>query len=928
MRRLAAVAVSVALLLTGCTGGDDDKSAGGQDAPSLPLPDKAPTARGPANGPAMQPKVLLASSDELEETAGSLDTALVERRSGAFISGRTVVGYAVDDISGYDLDSGEQKWRADLDLGSGTVCFVSQPDRAVKTFTVAYGESGYCPDLATIRVSDGAVLSRSDALGPGAEFEGEPAGGTVNHLFTVKGQDHLVDMRGVVWKMGSGKKVGEPEPIARLESESYFDLYPAPRGDVLIGSRLRDGGRCRVDGYRLPSFEHLWTQDTATLFPEVREDCVISAAPGNSAWVGQETGDRYYLDQLDPETGEVLGRADAAKDSGGKAAEGEFDLASASNQLDRALGLPGGDTIFAQVRGLTRYSLKTGKVVWDLDLSQVELESTEEYPLTTVLPEGVTKDGYLVASVSNDTAAEIVAVDVKTGKLAARWPVPKEFGNGFQVQPGMTLFGGGIVLTRNFEQWERTFADYLDVKEPAGDRYDIGVFTFPEPGESETTVVPTTGPVDADVKPIAGLKTPGKGDGERQAGAFSTGGQVIAYAGSTLTGIDPSSGRQAWSQQLDADPGARVCVAPEPDERVKTFTIGYRSGGTKAACDTLLRVNAATGSVMDRVTVPRTSKGLSRIEMHQKVVYVVTGDRVVSRLVDGELVRHAKLARQPYYLRRTPQDPTLLINTSSLRDGRDWAIDAYRLPSFKPVWSTKASAVLGKIDRRNTVESWRGNGLWISGTTGDLSNPEATVKDALVVLDPSSGKVAARTGPIKRDYLADDLTKFSLTGAITSAYVTAGFDDGDVVLSQQGGVMRYSLADGAARWSTDTSSIMESMERDRGASTWTSQDYQLIDGGKTVLVTLTNNVSAEVMTLDAATGKITGRWNIPAKFRNGLQASPTVTPFDGGFALARSDYSFDYAFAQSGRAVPPEQLYDVGLFALPKAKKPKPSKDD
>ena len=73
-------------------------------------------------------------------------------RSGAFISGRKkVVGYSVDDISGYDLYRPANKlWTAKLDLGGGTVCFVSEPDRAVKTFTVAYGEGSYCPKLATI----------------------------------------------------------------------------------------------------------------------------------------------------------------------------------------------------------------------------------------------------------------------------------------------------------------------------------------------------------------------------------------------------------------------------------------------------------------------------------------------------------------------------------------------------------------------------------------------------------------------------------------------------------------------------------------------------------------------------------------------------------------------------------------------------------
>ncbi|MEO6604706.1 MAG: hypothetical protein ABIN55_03760 [Aeromicrobium sp.] len=910
MRRLVAASVAAMLGLTACTGG-----GGAKDEDSvLPLPDKAPSARGPAVGPAMVPKVLLASSDELEQLTGSLDTAQVDRRSGAFISGRKVVGYSVDDISGYDLDSGDKLWTSKLDLEGGTVCYVSEPDRAIKSFTVAYGEGSYCPKLATIRVSDGKVVKKSDKLNDLIEFEGESAGGPVNHLFTVKGIDYVVDFRGVVWKMVKG----EPQPVTRLQADSYYDLHPTPKGDMLIGSRSGDPERCRVDGYELPSFDPVWTQESKTLFPDVREECGISVTPGNSAWLGQETADKYYMAQVDPSTGEILGQADAPKDSGGKAAVGEFDLASASNQRDQALGLPNGDTIFAQVRGLTRFSLKTGKVIWDLDLGQVQLDSDEEFPLTTVLPQGVTADGYLVASVSNDTSVEIVAVDVKTGELAARWAVPNEYRNGFQVEPGMKLFDGGIVLTRNFEAWEFRFADYQDVKEPEGDRFDIGVFTFPEPKESDPRAVPTAGPVDADVKALGGVKTPAGPEGDRDAGAINTGTRLVAYAGNTLTGFDPKSGDKKWSLPVDDDVNARVCATGEPDRTVETFTIAYRlSEGAK--CVALLRVRASDGKVLDRITLPSAAKSVSRLEVHKGAVFVITGDLAVSKIKAGALVGQAKVAHVPYSLERSPEDPSLLIITSMLEGGKDWAIDAYRLPSFERVWSTTANKVFSKkVDPLNPVYVWHGNGLWVSTTFGDVSNPDAKVEDSLVLLDPGNGQVVSDTGRVKRDYRTDDLKTFSLTFA--SGYDTVGFDDGDVVLPQQSGVMRYSLADRKIRWAVNTKSIMESLERDRLSSS-VSQHYELMDGGKTVLVTMSNGISVELMTLKASSGKITGRWNVPVKYRNGLQSTPDVIPFKGGVALTHSDYSWDYDFRQSGRAVPPEQRYDVGLFKLSKPKK-------
>lgn len=910
-RTLLPVTAALLIGLTACTGGGDQD----QGQSSLPLPDKAPYARGPAAGPEMQPKVLLAASDELEEMTGSLDTALVERRSGAFISGKTVVGYSVDNISGYDVGSGDLLWTAKLDLGAGTVCFVSQPDRAVKTFTVAYGESGFCPRLATIRVSDGTILKKSEALRDSGPYEGKSAGGTVNHLLTIKGRDYLIDMHGVVWKMVKG----EPDPFARLETSSYFTLDPTPRGDTLIGSRLSDEDGCFVDGYDLPSFKHTWTMDNATLFPEAREDCVISTAPGNSAWLVQDAASKYYMVQVDPATGKVLGRDDAPQRSGGEAAAGELDLASASQQFDRALGLPNGDTIFAQTNGLTRYSLKTKKVAWDLDLSGLQMGSDRESASTAVVPQGVTADGYLVASISNDTSVELLAIKAASGKLVGRWSVPAQFRNGFQVQPGMALFEGGVVLTRNFEAWERAFDASLGVKEPAGATYDIGVFTFPQPDAALPPAVPVAGPADDEVVALGGAEAPRESEG-RGAGSFSVGGGLIAYGGNVLSRFDTGSGNRTWTIPLDDDPGARVCTIGRPDQKVKTFTVAYRRGGEDARCTTVLRVSASDGKILERVDVPSSAGAVTTMGVVKGTVHIITEDAKVRRIVDGDLVEHARLAHLPYSFRRTPQDPTLVVSTSSIEGGRDWAIDAYRMPSYEPVWSTTASAAFDTVDRRNPVVGWKGNGLWISTTLGESSSEGA--KDSLVQLDADTGEVLARTGPVERDRGsgAGDLGRFDLTTAAASAYGTVGLPDGDVVVPQRSGIMRYSLADEKARWTVDTTSIMESME---GAVASTTQQLELIHGGRTILVTLSNGTAVELMTLKASDGTITGRWDVPTDSRNGLQAAPGVTPFTGGVALSHNDYAWDAAFDRSGRTVPPEQRYDVGLLRLPKPKQAK-----
>ncbi|WP_156464603.1 hypothetical protein [Aeromicrobium sp. Root495] len=913
MRRVAAALVAATLVLTACTGGGDDKKA---DGPSLPLPPKAPSARGPATGPALEAKVLLASTDDLEEQAGALDTAQVDRRSGAFVSGSKVVGYSVDNVSGYDLRSGEKLWTAKLDLGGGTVCFTSQPDRAVKQLTVVYGESGFCSDVATIRVSDGKVLKKSDRLNGMVQFQGEGAGGSVNHLFTVKGKDYLVDMRGVVWVM---KKDGQPDPVAKLKADSYFGLLPTPGKDVLIGSRLGSNPTCMVDAYELPSFEPIWTQDNATLFPEAKQDCVISAAKGNPSWLAQQVGTRQYLTQVDPKTGKVLGRADGPTQNEGPTPAGQLDVASAALHLDTTLGLPDGDMVFAQASGISRYSLADKKMLWDLDLGQLELKSDQEYPLTDVLPQGVTKDGYLVASVSNNTEAEVVAVNVKTGKLVGRWAVPEEYRNGFQVQPGLTLFGDGVVLTRNFERWEFEFADYKDVKEPEGDRYDIGVFTFPKPQKAKAGVVATAGPTDTEATALAGLKTTDP-EVDRGAGAFTTGSEVVAYGQNVLTAFS-TKGKKLWSSTVADDPAARVCAAPTPDKSVKTFTVAVRPGEGKP-CSEAIRYDASSGKILARASAPSKERQWSSVRVHDGAVLVIDAKGVVSSWKDGKLAQKARIKNPVYTWETTPEDPDLVVTTSSIKGGKDWTVDAYRLPDLDPVWSTTASRIFGSVDPRNTVTSWRGNPLWMSTTYGDVSDTDAKVRDVLVQLDPATGKVAATTGKVLRDYLADDLKKFSLTATSSAGYVTAGFDDGSVVLPQSKGVVRYSLKDKKALWATDTSSIMASLERERGQAASASPTFQLMDGGKTVLVTLANDTSVELMTLKASDGKITGRWKVPAKARNGLQTSPETVPFKGGVALVHSDYSWDYAYGPSATRKPPkDQRYDVGLFGLGSSKK-------
>ncbi len=905
-----ATVLAVGFSLAACTGDDEPAS-------SLPLPDKPPSARGPATGPDLEPKVLLAATDDLESTIGAVDTAQVARHTGALVSGQTVVGYSVDDISGYNVKSGEKLWTAKLDLEGGTVCFASQPDRAVTEFVVVYGESDHCSQMATIRVDDGKVLAKKDFGQLEVEVAGESLSLTsIERLFTVKGRDYLLTFAGDV--LAIGPKVGKVERIATLEARHYFKLDVTPDGKQLIGSRL--GGECQVDAYSLPSFKHIWTKTNAELFPDVTEDCAISAAERNPSWLTQEDSDTHYIVQVDPKTGDIVGRAQGEESD--KAPKGELDVSAAALYFDTSVGTSDGDMIFAQPGGISRYSMVDKKFDWELDLSQFELDSDYEFPTNTVLPQAITKDGYLVVTVSNITDVDVAAVDVATGKLVGRWPLPDEYRNGFQVNPGAELFDGGIVLRRNFRAYEYEYK-YEEQGEPKGDKFDLGVFAFPEPNAKKSSAaVPTAGPVETEASWIGGVKhvvvDPDASSADSYIDIDRSGTRLISRQGRKVRALNTSSGKTSWTAELP--PGADVCAASDLDGRSRVLTLIYRASD-KQPCSSLVRLGLKKGT--KGATVKATGDAeFANIISYRGRDFVIEKSGAVGEVKGNSLAPVGATLRKRYTeWGRTPEDPSLLIASVKSAKGKDIDIDAYRLPTFEPVWSTTASTALGRLDAKNPAFTWPINALYVTTTFGDENDPDAKIDNALAHLDPKTGKVSSTTGKVRRDFSDGDDKKFSLTHVSTSYFFGAGFSDGSVLVEQDKSIMRYNLDGDDVMWATNIASIRNSMERDR-ADQYTVEDYELIDGGKSVLVAFSNDVSVEFMTMKASDGTITGRWKAPKKYRNGLQTYPAVTAIKGGVAMAHSAYSWNSAYGpQSGQKPPAGQLYDIGLFGLKKGQK-------
>jgi len=475
-----ALLFAVSLALAGCSSDSDEQ-------PSLPVPAKPPSASGVTRGPAMEPTVLLASADDLEVQGGADQYALAARRAGAFVSGGTVVGYSVDDVSGYDLESGEKTWTAKIDMQGGTVCFVSQPDRDVKRFTVVYGKEDFCRYATTVTVASGKVGTTTDLFDYVTVDGVEGGGDTAATLVTYRGIDYILDGKNVVWRVG---KDGVARPLLDLERDQiYTEMHVSPQAPVLIAERYGSDA-CGVDAYRLPSFELAWSADEATMFPELGGDtshCRARPLHSNPLWLRASTPDpeHVYLVQLDPKTGKVVGRADAQGGTGSARSEDDtFNVVAAANYGDDGVGLPDGDVVLPQVDGAARHSLVEPDSGWWKRIELLLYDDANPFGQETVWS-AVTDDGsYVVGTVSDETDTEIVALKTSDGSIAGRWPLPDEYKNGFQVQPRLTLFDGGVVLSRNFERWDYTFGVGAE-EQPAGDLYDIGVFRFPERGEDD-----------------------------------------------------------------------------------------------------------------------------------------------------------------------------------------------------------------------------------------------------------------------------------------------------------------------------------------------------------------------------------------------------------------------------------------------------------
>ena len=185
---------------------------------------------------------------------------------------------------------------------------------------------------------------------------------------------------------------GAPKPSPELDTDSCYRPPPTPKSNMLIGSRVPGAGSgIQVDASALQIIQSRGLDAKAEdLFPDVPPNAASRCNQGSSASSSDQwTSDTCSVGQIRPRSGKMLDRTDASE---GLQRQGSPPRAarpgrSASDQRDQALSLAGGDTVFARcgTDPLLAEELQQGHL--DLDLEPVQLDSNDEFPLTTVLPQ-------------------------------------------------------------------------------------------------------------------------------------------------------------------------------------------------------------------------------------------------------------------------------------------------------------------------------------------------------------------------------------------------------------------------------------------------------------------------------------------------------------------------------------------------------------
>jgi hypothetical protein len=410
---------------------------------------------------------------------------------------------------------------------------------------------------------------------------------------------------------------------------------------------------------------------------------------------------------------------------------------------------------------------------------------------------------------------------------------------------------------------------------------------------------------------------------ERTSGAVVTDDVVVGYTVSNVSGYDPKTGKKRWTAGLDMGTGTTCSVSQPDTTSITTFTVLY---GAEGSCDHLATVSVKDGKVLSNVDLGQLGaedeSGRMPHSVDDEILTFGTTDHLVAKVgrsedvgvyavEDGKPVLKATLGTDVTYVNPAATAPVLVVATGDDAAG-DTActISGFALPSFEKTWTVGYDTVFpDAIDDDCPLALAPQDGSWVY--------VEGGVTSSIAQLDAMTGQVI---GTLTQDDGVEEgaAAEPSLYALSVNQMVAL---DGDLVIPQVRGIVRYSMSGDKIVWRFDgNETLVDGVpEDDRYQVTFVPKSVTA--DGRYVIATASAASSVEVFALDAETGAVVGRWPVPEKYRTGLTLDPIVAPFAGGIALIRN-FREDLTAEIAGDAPGADgsQVYDIGLFTWPKQK--------
>ena len=411
---------------------------------------------------------------------------------------------------------------------------------------------------------------------------------------------------------------------------------------------------------------------------------------------------------------------------------------------------------------------------------------------------------------------------------------------------------------------------------------------------------------------------------ERNSGAIVTDDVIVAYSVANVSGYDPKTGKTLWTAKLDMGTGTTCSLSQPETADVKTFTVLYDTDG--AGCEGLATVSVADGKVLTDVDLGQlaaeddTDQAPSSVG--DDIVTIGATDYVVGMksgasdetgmyaVEDGKPVLKAVLGTDVKNVGRAAAAEVLLVVSGDDAQGDSaCTISGFTLPSFEKAWTVGLDTVFPDTsDSDCLVELAPGDGTWVQKPGG--------LEVSMTQLDAGTGRVIGsltQNGGPSQEPPPDQPKLYGVEQARTLAV------DGDLVMPQALGLVRYSMGGGKIVWRFDGREML--LDGLTGEDRVRVNVKAVTPDGRYVIATAWGQSSVEVFALDAATGALVGRWPVPEQYRTGLTLDPVVVPFPGGIALTRN-FVEDLGAKLVGEAPGADgaDVYDIGLFSWPKQK--------